>query len=149
MVSLWCMTPLWALLMIDHGFVARGELLCFGMRQSRVKCPNFPQLKHVKLWLGACCGGLTIACCSNGVGAQLNCYCCCWYYRWLPQYDYYWGRCSWPPGGVYTMQYIGGAPLEPPLVEDLGIILFLFFSSASAMTFIVLSWSMASLANSL
>jgi hypothetical protein len=37
------------------------------------------------------------------------------------------------------MQYIGGAPLEPPLVEDLGIILFLFFSSASAMTFIVLS----------
>jgi hypothetical protein len=41
--------------------------------------------------------------------------------------------------GVYTMQYFGGAPLEPQLAEDTGIILFLFFSSASAMTFISLS----------
>jgi hypothetical protein len=47
------------------------------------------------------------------------------------------------------MQYFGGAPLEPQLAEDTGIILFLFFSSASAMTFISLSWSMAALTNSL
>jgi hypothetical protein len=38
---------------------------------------------------------------------------------------------QWTPGGVYTMWYLGGAPLEPPLAEDPGIILFLFFSSAS------------------
>jgi hypothetical protein len=43
------------------------------------------------------------------------------------------------PGGVYTIQYFGGAPLEPQLADDLGIILFLFFSSASAMAFISLS----------
>jgi hypothetical protein len=30
------------------------------------------------------------------------------------------------PGGVYTMQYFGGAPLELPLLENPGIILFLF-----------------------
>jgi hypothetical protein len=47
------------------------------------------------------------------------------------------------------MRYLGGAPLEPPLTEDLGIIVFHFFSSASAMAFINLSWSMAALANSL
>jgi hypothetical protein len=45
------------------------------------------------------------------------------------------------------MWYFGGAPLELPLPADPGIILFLFFSSASAMTFIILSWSMAALAN--
>jgi hypothetical protein len=54
-----------------------------------------------------------------------------------------------PPGGVYTMRYFGGAPLELPLPADLGIILFLFFSSASATAFIIISWSMAALANSL
>jgi hypothetical protein len=43
------------------------------------------------------------------------------------------------PGGVYTMRYLGGASLEPPLAEDPGIILFLFFSSTSATAFIVLS----------
>jgi hypothetical protein len=32
-------------------------------------------------------------------------------------------------GGVYTMGYLGEAPLELPLPTDLGIILFLFFSS--------------------
>jgi hypothetical protein len=53
------------------------------------------------------------------------------------------------PGGVYTMRYLGGAPLELPLPTDPGIILFLFFSSASAMAFIILSWSMAALASSL
>jgi hypothetical protein len=53
------------------------------------------------------------------------------------------------PGGVYTMWYFGGAPLELPLLADPGIILFLFFSSASAMAFIILSWSMAALANTL
>jgi hypothetical protein len=42
----------------------------------------------------------------------------------------------------------GGAPLEPPLADDLDIILFHFFSSASAMAFISLSRSMAALANS-
>jgi ABC-type molybdate transport system permease subunit len=47
------------------------------------------------------------------------------------------------------MQYLGGAPLELPLPVDPGIILFLFFSSASAMAFIILSWSMAALAYSL
>jgi hypothetical protein len=47
------------------------------------------------------------------------------------------------------MRYIGGAPLELPLPADVGIILFLFFSSASAMAFINLSGSMAALANSL
>jgi hypothetical protein len=37
------------------------------------------------------------------------------------------------------MRYIGGEPLEPPLIEDAGIFLFLFFSSASATAFISLS----------
>jgi hypothetical protein len=46
--------------------VARGELLRFNMTHSRVKCPNFPLLKHGKLWLGACCGGPTAAYCGNG-----------------------------------------------------------------------------------
>jgi hypothetical protein len=53
------------------------------------------------------------------------------------------------PGAVYSMRYFGGAPLELPLLEDPGIILFLFFSSSSAMAFIILYWSMAALANSL
>jgi hypothetical protein len=53
------------------------------------------------------------------------------------------------PRWVYTMQYFGGAPLELPLPEDPGVILFLFFSSASAAAFIILSWSMAALTNSL
>jgi hypothetical protein len=47
------------------------------------------------------------------------------------------------------MRYFGGALLELPLSADPGIILFLFFSSASATTFIILSWLMAALANSL
>jgi hypothetical protein len=47
------------------------------------------------------------------------------------------------------MRYLGGALLELPLPVDPGIILFLFFSSASAMAFIILSWSMAAMANSL
>jgi hypothetical protein len=47
------------------------------------------------------------------------------------------------------MWYFGRAPLELSLPVDLGIILFLFFSSASATAFIILSWSMAALANSL
>jgi hypothetical protein len=47
------------------------------------------------------------------------------------------------------MRYFGGAPLELPLPVDPGIILFLFFSSSSATTFIILSWLMAALANSL
>jgi hypothetical protein len=47
------------------------------------------------------------------------------------------------------MRYLGGALLELPLPADPGIILFLFFSSASAMAFIILSWSMAAMANSL
>jgi hypothetical protein len=45
------------------------------------------------------------------------------------------------------MQYLGGAPLESPLVDDACIILFLFFSLTSVMAFISLSWSMAALAN--
>jgi hypothetical protein len=45
------------------------------------------------------------------------------------------------------MRYLGGAPLELPLPVDPGIILFLFFSSALATAFIILSWSMAALAN--
>jgi hypothetical protein len=53
------------------------------------------------------------------------------------------------PGGVYTMRYFGGAPLELPLLEDPGIILFLFFSSSSATALINLYWSMAALTNSL
>jgi hypothetical protein len=52
-------------------------------------------------------------------------------------------------GGVYTMRYFGRAPLELPLLVHPGIILFLFFSSASAMAFIILFWSIAALANSL
>jgi hypothetical protein len=47
------------------------------------------------------------------------------------------------------MRYFGGVPLELPLSVDLGIILFLFLSSASAIAFIILSWSMAALANTL
>jgi hypothetical protein len=35
------------------------------------------------------------------------------------------------PGGVYTMWYLRGAPLELSLPADPGIILFLFFSLAS------------------
>jgi hypothetical protein len=37
------------------------------------------------------------------------------------------------------MRYFGGAPLELPLPADPGIIFFLFFSSAAAMAFIILS----------
>jgi hypothetical protein len=47
------------------------------------------------------------------------------------------------------MWYLGGALLELPLPADPGIILFLFFSSALATTFIILSWLMAALTNSL
>jgi hypothetical protein len=47
------------------------------------------------------------------------------------------------------MRYFGGAPLELPLPADPCIILFLFFSSALATAFIILSWSMAALVNSL
>jgi hypothetical protein len=47
------------------------------------------------------------------------------------------------------MRYFKGAPLELPLSADLGINLFLFFSLTSATTFIILSWWMATLANSL
>jgi hypothetical protein len=48
------------------------------------------------------------------------------------------------------MWYFGGTPLDLPLPADPGIIFFfLFFSSASAMAFIILSWSVATLANSL
>jgi hypothetical protein len=37
------------------------------------------------------------------------------------------------------MQYLGGAPLELPLLADAGIILFLILSSASTMAFIILA----------
>jgi hypothetical protein len=47
------------------------------------------------------------------------------------------------------MQYFRGAPLELPLPADPGIIFFLFFSLATATAFIILSWSVAALANSL
>jgi hypothetical protein len=53
------------------------------------------------------------------------------------------------PRGVYTMRYFGGALLELPLPTDPGIIFFLFFSSAATTAFIILSWSVAALANSL
>jgi hypothetical protein len=43
------------------------------------------------------------------------------------------------PGGVYNMRYLGEAPIELPLPADLSIILFLFFSLASATAFIILS----------
>jgi hypothetical protein len=59
------------------------------------------------------------------------------------------GQCSCPEGGVYTMRYLEGALPNPPLPEDAGMILFLFFSSATAMAYIVLSWSMAALTKSL
>jgi hypothetical protein len=42
------------------------------------------------------------------------------------------------PGGVYTMQYLGGSPLELPLPVDPGIIFFLFFSSTLETAFIIL-----------
>jgi hypothetical protein len=47
------------------------------------------------------------------------------------------------------MRYLGGALLELPLPVDPGIILFLFFLSALTTAFIILSWSMATLASSL
>jgi hypothetical protein len=134
--------------------IARGELFCFGIKHSRVKCPNFSQLKHGKLQLGACCGGLTVTYCGGGVGARLNYYCCC-----CRCGCYCWNCCGWnpillllwstqlTPGGVYTMRYLGGAPLELPLPMDPGIILFLFFSWALATAFIILYWSMAALTN--
>jgi hypothetical protein len=37
------------------------------------------------------------------------------------------------------MQYLEGAPLEPPLADDPSIILFHFFSSASAMVALAIS----------
>jgi hypothetical protein len=58
-----------------------------------------------------------------------------------------WSTQLTPRWGIYTMQYLGGAPLELPLPADPGIIIFLFFSSATAMAFIILSWSMVALAN--
>jgi hypothetical protein len=39
------------------------------------------------------------------------------------------------------MRYLREAPLELPRLADLGIIFFLFFSSASTTAFIILSWS--------
>jgi hypothetical protein len=39
-------------------------------------------------------------------------------------------------GGVYTIRYFRGAPLDPPPSEDPGMILFLFFSSASTQAFV-------------
>jgi hypothetical protein len=60
-----------------------------------------------------------------------------------------WSTQLTPRWGIYTMKYLGGAPLELPLPADPGIIIFLFFSSAIAMAFIILSWSMVALANSL
>jgi hypothetical protein len=53
------------------------------------------------------------------------------------------------PVGVYSMRYLGGALLETPLANDPSIILSIFFSSASAMAFIGLFWSMAALTNTL
>jgi hypothetical protein len=47
------------------------------------------------------------------------------------------------------MWYLRGAPLELPLPANPGIIFFLFFSLASAAAFIILSWLVAALANSL
>jgi hypothetical protein len=47
------------------------------------------------------------------------------------------------------MRYFGEALLELPLPADPGIIFFLFFSSASATAFIILSWLVAALAHSL
>jgi hypothetical protein len=47
------------------------------------------------------------------------------------------------------MRYLGGSSLEPPLADDPGIILFLFFPFASATAFLSLSWLMAALTNSL
>jgi hypothetical protein len=44
------------------------------------------------------------------------------------------------------MWYFRGAPPDPPIPEDPGMILFLFFSLASATAFIILSWSMVALA---
>jgi hypothetical protein len=54
-----------------------------------------------------------VACCSGGVGAQLNCCCCgccCWNCRgWncgrLPQFCCCCGRRNRPPGGIYTMRW--------------------------------------------
>jgi hypothetical protein len=42
-------------------------------------------------------------------------------------------------GGVYTMRYLGGAPLELPLPADPGIIFFHFFLSTLATAYIILS----------
>jgi hypothetical protein len=39
------------------------------------------------------------------------------------------------------MWYFGGALPDPPLLEDPGMVLFLFFSSTSPHAFIILSWS--------
>jgi hypothetical protein len=50
---------------------------------------------------------------------------------------------------MYTIQYMGGAPVELPLPADPGTILFLFLSSASAMAFINVFWLMAALTNSM
>jgi hypothetical protein len=47
------------------------------------------------------------------------------------------------------MRYFGGAPLKLLLPADPGITVFLFFSSASALTFIILSWSMSALTKSM
>jgi hypothetical protein len=43
-----------------------------------------------------------------------------------------------PKWGIH-LRYLGGALLELPLPADPGIILFLFFSSASVTAFIILS----------
>jgi hypothetical protein len=45
------------------------------------------------------------------------------------------------------MWYLRGAPLELLLPADAGIILYLFFSSASATAIIIFSWSMVAHAN--
>jgi hypothetical protein len=129
---------------------AHGELSCFTRLQSRARWPIFPQWWHKKPVGVNSCGGLATACCGYREGEWLYCcYCYCgWNYAQLPQYCC-WGWCSCPEGGVYTIQYFEGPPLDPPFLQDPGMILFLFFSSVSAHAFIVLSWSMVALAKSL
>jgi hypothetical protein len=161
MTSPWHRTPLWALMMIGHGCRSLRGIVLLWHQALTGEMSQLPAVEARKVT----------------VGSLLWWPDCILLWRWgrsavellllllllrllllkLPRLELWviapillllWST-QLTPGGIYTMRYLGGAPLELPLAVDPGIILFLFFSSASAMAFIILSWSMAALANSL
>jgi hypothetical protein len=109
-----------------------------GLAAFTSKCPIFPQLKHGKLLAGKLLWGPD--------GSLLR-----WWNRSPVELLLLLLLVLWIVAPIMLLlrsaqlthrqgihhRYLGGAPIEPPLAEDPGIIL--FFSSASAMAFIITS----------